>query len=425
MPGIADGLFAARTGIASHGTAISVLADNIANLNTTGFKQSRPDFADVLAGSLGGSSGARAGNGSSISVISQILTQGTFEVTGRGLDTGIDGQGVFVLRDPNSGRRLYSRAGNFSVDTDGNIINQNGLYVLGFPSTGAGGLGPLNINQTSQDNVQTNAVGVNGNLDAGAPIFGGTVPAIGDDTTFNSLATNAQFSTFVEVFDSLGSPHTVNLYYFKTGNNTWEWRAAVDVSETTATATPPNDALIIGGDTLTFGSDGARNPAPTGPDDTLTVTWDNGASASSVEISLDPFTQFFASSAINGITQDGTGVGNVVGFAIEEDGTIFAQLSNGQSASIGRIAMALFANPEGLSRIGGSLFAESGTSGEPVIGTPGTGNFGSLESGALEQSTADLAADFVKLISIQRGFQGSSRIITNIDDLLNEIINLA
>lgn len=429
MPSIIDGLFAGRAGIQSHGTAISVLADNIANQNTTGFKQSRPDFADLLAGTLSGASAVSVGSGSSIISVTQIFNQGTFEFTGRGLDMGVDGNGFFVVEDSTgSGQRFFTRAGNFKVDTEGYLLDQNGYRVQGFRANGAGGLESLNVNERAQASVGTTDVDISGNLDAASPVLPGgvaDVPTAPPDS-FADFAAEAQFSTFVDVFDSLGGSHTVTIFFYHTANapvGTWSVRAVVDAGEVGGVA---GDPFVIGQtDALTFQNNGARVTPFPDPDFTANAAWTNGAAPSAIGFSFDPFTQFSSSSSIDSISQDGTGSGSVIGFNVEPDGTLFAQLDNGETSAIGTVALSIFANAEGLQRVGNSLYVETSASGEPVVGTPNTGTFGALESGALELSTADIAGDFIKLISIQRGFQGSSRIITNIDDLLNEIINLA
>lgn len=418
MPSIVDGLFACRAGIQSHGTGIAVLADNISNANTTGFKQSRADFADLLAGNLASGSAINTGSGSNVNSVTPILTQGTFEFTGRGLDVGIDGNGYFVFQDPNTAQRYYSRAGNFKVDTDGNVLSQNGYQVLGFGSSGAGGLEALNVNQKSQTSVATANVTIGANLNSAAPLT--SVPAT---PTFTNLNDSASFSTFLKVFDSLGASHTVTTYFFHTAASTWSARSYVDGADVTGgTAGSPS---LIGSMTLTFGSDGQLATPANNNFTTSAIDWASGATDSSVVFNFDPITQFASSSATTNIAQDGTGSGNVIGFSIESNGTLFAQLDNGQTASIGVVALANFANAESLKRVGGSVFAETVQSGEPVVGRPKTGTFGALESGALELSNSDIAGDFIKLISLQRGFQGSSRIINNINDLLSEIINLA
>ncbi|MFN8389003.1 MAG: flagellar hook protein FlgE [Bdellovibrionota bacterium] len=430
MPSIVDGLFAGRAGIQSQGTGIAVLADNISNSNTTGFKQSRADFADLLAGNLSGGQAVVTGSGSSVNSITPILTQGTFEFTGRGLDTAIDGNGFFIVQDAASGQRFYSRAGNFKIDTQGNLLNQNGFQVMGFPSNGAGGLQALNVNTRSQSSVQTNEVTIGGNLNASSLQATSPQTTVGGQATFNALSTAANFSTFVNAFDSLGGQHTITMYYFRQPSTAtgpvWTVQAYADSNEITNGT--PGSGTLIGQFDMQFDQSGNRTTTPTSatPDFTASnIAWNSGAAPGNIRFLMAPYTQFASSSAVANISQDGTGSGNVVGFSVEPSGSLFAQLDNGQTASVGTIALATFANSEGLRRSGGSVFSETTSSGAPVVGQPGTGTFGNLQSGALELSNSDIAADFIKLISLQRGFQGSSRIITNINDLLNEVINLA
>lgn len=418
MAGINSGLFAARAGISSNGLAISVLADNITNANTTGYKASRADFSDMLSSSLGAKSGGgvTVGQGSQVQAVTQIFNQGAFEFTGRGLDLGIAGNGFFILS--NDGQRLYTRAGNFKVDSDGFLLDQNGFQVQGFPTGGAGGLEALNVNSVSQSSAQTSAVTIAGNIDATSTNT--TIPTPPPALTFSALSNAASFSTFVDVFDSLGAKHTVTVYFYKTAASTWTARGYVDAGEVGGTAGDPSQ---IGTAAITFDSSGQRTSVPAA-DWTATPAWSNGASSDPISFLFDPLTQFAAPSAINSITQDGTGVGNVVSFSVGSDGALFASLDNGETTSVGTIALANFANPEGLSRNGNSVYAATSSSGDAIVGTPDTGRFGSIQSGALELSTADIADDFVKLIQLQRGFQGSSRLIGTINDLLSEIVNL-
>jgi flagellar hook protein FlgE len=450
VPSISDGLFAGRAGIQSHGTAISVLADNIANQNTVGFKQSRADFVDLLAGTIGGGSGAGStGSGSAVVSITPNLIQGSFESTGRGLDAGVDGNGMFIVNDPNTGQRFYTRAGNFQVDPEGNLLDQNGFGVQGFPANGGGGLEALNVNVQATGDVDTSAITITGNLDPGqpddvspqvaTPIAGFVTvpnPAGGIEVagqTFATLSDQADFQTSVDVFDSLGASHTVTTFFYHSTlgdasvpqNSVWTVQSVVDGAEINGgTAGVP---FQIGSAQIEFGSNGLRTNPPIAPafDMQANPAWSSGAAAGDIGFNFNPFTQFASPSNIGSISQNGTGSGSVVGFSIGDDGTLSAQLDNGEVATIGTIALAIFANTEGLARLGNSLFAETSNSGEAVIGQPDTGTFGRLESGALELSNSDIASDFIKLISLQRGFQGSSRVITNIDDLLNEIINLA
>jgi len=412
-----NGLFAGRAGIASHGTAIAALADNIANSNTVGFKSTRAEFQDLLAGNLSGSVAPTVGSGSGVSAITSVFTQGTFESTGRSLDVAIDGQGFFVLSD--NGTRYYSRAGNFKLDEDGYLLNQNGLQVMGFAPSGAGGLQPLNVNSVTQMAQKSTKVVLNGNLNADAQPTTMTNPP-----TWATLANEASYSTTVEMYDSLGAQHTVNLFFFKGATQgEWEVNAFIDSSEVGTTGS--GDPVLLGTATMQFDGNGAIiGTADITVDPSTAGGWRNGASANTVDIAFEPFTQYATSSNISVVTQDGRGAGSVTAFSIEADGTFNAVLDNGQSCSIGKIALATFSNIEGLIRTGGSLYAQSMSSGEAVIGTPQSGKFGGLQSEALELSTSDLAGDFIKLVTLQRGFQGSSRVITSIDTLLSEIINI-
>jgi flagellar hook protein FlgE len=417
---IISGLFSGRSGIQAHGTAIAVLADNIANQNTVGFKSGRADFVDLLAGSLGGGSGAIVtGSGSAVKNITRVLTQGTFEFTGRGLDLGIDGNGFLMVQD-RVGVTYYTRAGNLSVDPDGNLLDQNGFGVLGYAANGSGALTRLNVTDRVANDIGTNNIVVAGNLDARVDITGASLPG---NVTYDALNNADAFSTTVNVFDSLGGSHDLRISFFKTAPQ--EWEAGIYLDGGDVVGGTPGEAIRIGTVPLQFGNNGqlqtpANSIVPTG-----NIQWTNGAADTTFDIDLSRFTQFATNSSLESLSQDGTGSGSVVGYTVTRNGDLIAQLDNGQTATIGTIALANFSNNEGLQRVGNSLFSASADSGEPIIGVPGVGTFGLIESGALELSTADMAADFIKLISLQRGFQGSSRIIGSISDLLNEVVNLA
>lgn len=430
MPSINEALFAARAGIQSHGGAISVLADNIANANTVAFKQSRAEFSDLLAGNLSGGSGTSVGSGSEVNRITTVFNQGTFEFTGRGLDIGIDGTGFLIAQD-NNNTSFYTRAGNLNIDAEGFLKTAEGLSVLGFPSDGAGGLEQINVNDRGQQDIDTDAVSISGNLDASTDILPGGVADIpgpfvapaATGTTFTALSDASEFSTFVDVFDSLGGQHTATLFFYHTAANEWQVGAYVDGGEVDGGVA--GEPFLIGSQQIDFNADGTKVPV-VGPDfAAVDIPWNNGSDqVNNVDFTFAPFTQFASPSTIDSIIQDGTGAGSVIGVSIASDGTVSANLNNGQSAEIGTIALATFSNLEGLARRGGSLYAETPESGESVVGTPGAGQFGQFQAGSLEQSTSDIAADFIKLISFQRAFQSSSRIITNVDDLLQEITNL-
>jgi flagellar hook protein FlgE len=433
VPGIVNGLFAGRAGIASHGSAIAVAGDNISNANTPGFKTNRAEFESLIAGD--GVLGRQFGSGSAIASVAALFDQGTLEFTGRPLDLGISGNGYFVLA--RGDERLYSRAGNFKIDASGFIVNPGGLAVLGFPQNGSGALEPLNANAIEQNAIESTEVTVAGNVNAGAnlvsaasiPVPGTAVPPT---VTYADLNQVAEYSTVVDVFDSLGERHPTTLFFFHTGVNEYTVRAYVNNEDVDPVPTPPATGAtgyprFVGQSVMTFGGDGRRNPLPTSgvADFTATVAWSNGSDVSEVDFTFNPLTQFSTASNILSISQDGTGVGTVQSISVGSDGRITALLSNGQQSLLGQVAMASFSNQEGLGRVTGNLLTSSTASGAPVIGRPETGVLGSIKSGTLELSTVDIASEFVKIITLQRGFQASSRLITTINQLLNEIIQLA
>ncbi len=451
MPGIVNGLFAGRAGISSHGTAISVVGDNIANSSTVGYKASRTEFSDLLAG--GQQPGKVVGSGSQVEAVTAVNEQGTFEFTNRPLDLGVDGSGLFVVAQGPA--RFYTRAGNFKIDTSGYIVNQGNLAVLGFPTGGSGALQPLNVNSVSQTGIRTKNVDISGNLDStatginlgtGIPTVAdaGTTPPAGTQPTYADLNAAAQFSTVVQTYDSLGAAHNVTFYYFKDDSttNSWQVRGYVNSEEVDPTVGNKGEPRLIGGTvydstgpsmvagsnfSMTFNSDGTRSGAPTTGfyDMTTTIPWNNGSDpALAVNITMDPFTQYSARSSVLSISQDGKGVGAVTSVNVSQNGQISALFDNGQSSVIGTVALVDFSNSEGLTRIGNNLLQESPESGAPIIGKPKSGKMGAIQSGAVELSNVDIASEFVKLITLQRGFQANSRIITTVNQLLNDIIQI-
>jgi len=454
---IVNGLFAGRSGISSHGTAIAVVGDNIANASTIGYKSAQAQFEDLVSG--GQATGRIVGSGSQISAVTTSFAQGTLESTGRQLDLAIAGNGVFVLN--NDGQRFYTRAGNFKIDAGGNVVNQNGLQVMGFPAGGSGALEALSINNVSQDSVATTTVGITGNLNAGASVAfpSSTTPAFATlaalntatvragastadgSVTYALLNEMAEFRSTIEVFDSLGQSHSVNMFFFKTGTNQFTAQAYVNAEEVGNSASGSDgkprlistSAIGAGAGTasmvLNYNTDGSLNTSTSTASLASSILWSNGSTTGStgaaVTFDMSGFSQFSSASNATAITQDGKGVGTVGSISISKDGEIFAILSNGQSSVIGTIGLVNFANAEGLTRVGSNLLQQSPDSGEPIVGRPNSGTFGTVESGRVELSTVDIADQFVKLITLQRGFQANSRIITTINQLLNDIIQLA
>jgi flagellar hook protein FlgE len=440
MSSIINGLFAGRSGITSHGLAISVIGDNLSNANTVGFKAARAEFEDLVAS--GQATGRIIGSGSQVARVSRLFSQGTLESTGRQLDLAIAGNGFFILSK--GSQRFYTRAGNFRLDNEGFIVSQNGLKVLGYSANGSGMLEPININSfNSNTDIYTTSVRVSGNLNAnepiipaatlaalnaGTPIAGSSTPGT---TTYAQLANAAAYSTVFEVFDSLGQSHTITAFFFRTGVNQYTVQFYVNAEE--VTGSPPGDAglprrLANSGGTdwdivLDFtGSGQLSSSSETSL--TVQIPWSNGSNPSTIELNFQDFTQFASPSNIGSIFQNGKGVGVIGSISISSDGQIYALLTNGQSARIGTIALANFSNPEGLARVGNNLLIQTPESGEPIFGLPARGTFGSLESGRLELSNVDMADQFVKLIIFQKGYQASSKMISSINQLLSELMQL-
>lgn len=434
MASIVNGLLSARSGIGAHGAAIAVVGDNISNGSTLGYKASRADFSDLLSG--GQPANRTIGSGTQVSQVVTPQIQGTLEFTSRPLDLAIDGKGFFVVA--NGAQRFFTRAGNFKVDTAGYIVDNQDRPLLGYTTGGTGALEPLNINAVSQTGIESRNINIAGNLNASANVTAGIPATIAagtaapgvEPTTYTDLNNAAQFSTVVDAFDSLGAKHTITLFFFKTGSNTWTGQAFAPSNDVDP-GTPANGfpRQVGASFTMTFDPDGTRSNTPgvgIGDLDNVTIPWNNGSDQTMpIDLAMRPFTQYSSSSSILSITQDGRGVGTVTTASIEQSGDIYAVLDNGQTSLIGVVGLVNFANPEGLKRIGGNLLQQSVQSGEPIYGRPREGGLGPLQAGAIELSNVDIASEFVKLITLQRGFQANSRIISTINQLLNEVVQLA
>jgi len=402
-------MFSGISGLRSHQTMMDVVGNNIANVNTTGYKSSVVTFQEALnqtlqgpsAGSAtqGGSNPIQIGLGVKIASIGAIFTQGASQVTGRNTDLAIQGDGFFIL--DNNGTRAFARAGNFSFDSAGNLTAPGGPRVMGWVADDTGALDmsrpvePIQLPLTQViDPVVTSSVSVGGNLRADV--------AIGETS-----------STTIGIYDSLGNPHELVLTFTKTADNNWDVAAQVD-----------GVAATLSNTAVTFDSAGQLTSAATS---TLTGITPAGAAPLSIDLDFatdSPLVQFGGSESMAAFTQDGNAIGFMRGFVISDDGTIIGQFSNGWTKVLGAVATATFTNPTGLMRLGESKFQESINSGEPLIGTPGTGNRGLLSAGTLEMSNVDLAAEFTNMIIAQRGFQANSRVITASDEILSDLVNL-
>lgn len=409
-------LFSGQSGIDAHGKAIAVIGDNISNVNTTAFKESDVQFADILTVSSDGAPGSsvdEAGGGVFVSEVKQNFNVGVLEQTGRALDAGIDGNGFFVVGDPAS--PLLTRAGNFSLDGTGNLVTADGYNVLGLPS-GSTTLGPLNLYNLNLTASATTTGSAVGNLDAGLPIT--TVPT--NPTTFQEVSRASSFMQSFTVYDSLGAPREIPVAFFKTAAGTWKAQAYIDGGQTAnGTAGTP---VKIGAETeLKFSESGALTGAVT---ITANPAYGNGAAAGNFTIDLSKMTQFASASSISNFSQNGQGVGNISGYEIRANGEIYAQLDNGDPKLIATLQLANYPNTEGLERLGGNIYRPLPEAGTAAIGSPGTGSLGNIGGASLELSDVDLATQFTDLIIVQRGFQANAQVVTKTTEMLQTALGM-
>ncbi len=413
-------LFAGVSGLKNHQLMMDVIGNNIANVNTVGFKKGRVTFTDMFSqtlqsasqstGTLGGKNPMQVGLGTSVGSIDMDATQGSFQATGMQRDMAVQGSAFFIVNQ--GGKTLYTRDGNVDFDTTGKLVNKETGGVIQGRLADANGTIPtgatlqnivIRKDITSPAKATTNA-SFAGNLDQSTPV-GGTAQAE------------------QPVFDSLGVEHTMTLTFTHTGTNTWSWAASVTPGTTASTGT------------IAFNSDGSLNAMTGSP---VSITPGGGASPMSVVINagipsltVPGNNSGITQNATNGttpastvipLTQDGWKAGVLTGVSVGEDGTITGAFSNNQQLTLAQIMLADFNNPSGLNRVGGNEFDVSGNSGGATVVAAGTNS--TIQTGVLEQSNVDLADEFTKMITAQRGFQASARIITVSDQFLEEVVAL-
>jgi len=404
-------MFAAISGLKNHQTMMDVVGNNIANVNTTGFKQSRVTFEDILSQTVRGASGPQGGRGGVnpeqvglgvvLGGIDTIQSQGTLQSTGKSTDMAIQGDGYFVMSDGK--QNLFSRDGSFDLGLDGTLVNPNsGLHVMGWQASPLTGL----INTTAPPSVITVPIGggmtgktstsltVTGNLDANNA--SGALNAVVLGTT---------------VYDAQGNAVPITLTATKSAANTWS---------ITPTATAPA-AVTSAAQPLTFTGTGKNATGGTG---TITFTLGGGATTpQTVTLDLSQITQLASPSSMLGNT-DGSSAGSLTSFTVGKAGDITGVYSNGFKQALGQLALGSFANPSGLLKAGGNLFSASPNSGTPSIGTPSSNGRGDIATGFLEGSNVDLAQQFTNMIMAERGFQANSKVITTSDEILQDLVNL-
>ena len=395
----------AISGIKAASADLNVIGNNIANANTTGFKESRAEFGDVYSSANVGGSANQPGAGVKVERVAQQFTQGNISSTGNNLDLAINGQGFFVLND--NGARAYTRAGAFGLDRSGYVVNSKGQQLVTYKADSSGNItgasGPLQIDTSNIAPQATTSVTAGLNLDAGA-----TAPTVAFDPANSSSYNN---STSLTIYDSLGNSHLATLYYRKTAANNWQAYTYVDGNQ------------ISGPDTLTFSSSGALSSPASGIVTTPSFT-PAGASPMTVSLNYSGATQFGSPFSVNKLSQDGYATGQLSGLDIDSKGIVYARFTNGQSAVQGQVALANFANPQGLQALGDTNWAETYQSGAALMGTPGSASLGNLQSGSLEGSNVDLSSQLVNMIVAQRNFQANAQVITTANTVTQAIINI-
>lgn len=400
-----SGLNAAR----SH---LDVTAHNIANVNTAGFKSSRAMFSDVFATASNDLSSTASGSGVQVSSIQQKFSQGNVDFTNNNLDMAISGEGFFVMK----GREgtVYSRAGAFSVDREGYVVNDDQQRLQVFPVSengdfATGSLSDIRLLTTESPPQATTDVEIGINLPANAPVPAGVFDA-NNPSTYNH-------ATSMTVYDSLGSPHTATVYFSKTAtDNTWEQRLFVDGTERGTTQTVSFDAA-----TGKLASPAAGNLPP------VTITGaDLGTGSADLVLNFNykESTQYGQNFGVNSLFQDGYSTGRMTGIEVDKNGVVSARFTNGQLKLLGQVALAIFSNPNGMQQMGETSWAETFSSGGPRLGQGGSSNFGLLQAGALEASNVDLTEQLVEMITAQRNFQANAQMISTSDQITQTIINM-
>lgn len=405
-------MLAGVASIKAQQTRMNIIGNNLANINTTAFKGGRVTFQDMMSqtlrgasspnGAIGGRNPIQVGLGVRVASTDTNTEQGSLNATNRPTDMAITGNGFFPVTDGN--QILYTRDGGFDLDANGDLVHRaTGTKLIGWtadPVTGAvdtsqalGAASTLNIPLGAAMTAQaTSQATWAGNLDNRA--------AVGDTS-----------STVVRVYDNLGNAHDLNVTYTKTSADTWDW----------SVTNPGGSAAVTGSGTITF--DPANGSVMTGNTGAITVTPTDGA-AVTINADFGSLKGLAADSNAKVISQNGFGPGSLASFAVAEDGSVVGLYSNGMTKTLGQVALASFSNPGGLDREGGNLWTATYNSGTPTLGTALSDDRGSITSGYLEQSNVDIGTEFTDLIITQRGFQANTKVVTTVDEMLQELLQM-
>ncbi|MBX3237231.1 MAG: flagellar hook protein FlgE [Nitrospiraceae bacterium] len=405
--GILTSMFTAVTGLSSYGNAMGVIGNNIANVGTAGFKSSRATFSDLISASLTGGSGSdQIGLGVFMNDVQRNFSQGSMTTTGNTFDLAIDGNGFYLMHD-SAGATYYSRAGQFKVNNQGQVVDAAGFLLQGYQADTNGNItstvGNITLNTTAFAPKSTTTANIVANLNANATAPSTAFSAT-DPTTYN-------FSNGVTFYDSLGNAHQLEMFFRKSSTAlTWNVYSRVDSGAATARTD------------LVFTAAGALS---TGGSQAMALTIPGGATTpQTVTVDFTGMTQYGSPSGVISQTQNGYASGTLERISVDKTGQVVAQFTNGQTHALAQIVLNRFINPDGLVNSGDNHYLESVESGSALAGAPTTNGLGSVVSGAVEQSNVDLGKEFVDMIITQRAFQANSRAITTSDEMLQELVNL-
>jgi flagellar hook protein FlgE len=404
---------------------LEVIGNNIANTNTYGFKSARAEFADMYASAMNGAGASSIGIGVSLEAVSQQFTQGNIASTQNPLDLAINGAGFFQVSD---GRNptMYTRNGQFKVDRDGYVVNSQGNKLMGYAADGAGTIlpgqaAPLQMPTAGITPSATDRIRMELNLDARSPV---TVPAAGapldttDPTTYNN-------ATSLTVYDAKGQDVALTYYFQKAATDTWNVYVTANGTPlaTDALGNPAPSTQIV------FPANGGTPTSPVGAVTLNIPASTNAAGAATlpiagVALNVSGATQYGSPFGVTDLSQNGYAAGQLVGIQFEPNGIVTARYSNGQSKPAGQVEIATFRNPQGLQPMGGNAFARTFSAGDPIVGVPGDGNLGALQSGALEESNVDMTAELVNMITAQRVYQANAQTIKTQDQVMQTLVNL-
>ncbi len=403
---MSSSLWIGATGMTAVDKQLDVIGNNLANSSTVGYKSSGTQFSSMLSQTLSGGSGnMQVGQGVSVSAISTDFSQGSFQNTSSVTDMAIDGEGLFITRDTDSGLTYYTRNGAFTIDEDGYLVNSNGYRVQGNMFTSGSevyNLGDINLEGIQSQPSTTTAVQVGANLNAQA-------------------ATGDVFSVSQTVYGNDGAEYTMAINYTKTANPR-EWSISGTLEDVNGNVT--NAAAIA--TLVTFNASGVVQTPAANVDFTFAganigtggvISWDVTTAG------VAKLTGYASDSAVSSVKANGYPAGSLNSISVGADGVITGAFSNGQTQKLARVMLADFANYGGLSKVG-TYFVETDTSGAPLINNPGAGSLGNIQASSLEVSNTDVAAEFINMITAQRAYQACAKVVTTANDLLTVLMNI-